>query len=84
MVMKRPPVMIPLCGKVPGRAQEPSRTRVDDDGGCRTFRGILLGCLGFSRGCEYIGEGARGALPYGVANPWAPSWSPSDSVFFRV
>ena len=32
-----PPVMIPLSGRVPGRALEPSRSRVDDGGG--------LGCL---------------------------------------
>ena len=47
MVMKRPPVMISLSGRVPGRALEPSRSRVDDDGGCGTFRGILIVCLGF-------------------------------------
>ena len=35
-------------GRVPGRAPEPSRSRVDDDGGDGTFRGFLIGCLGFS------------------------------------
>jgi hypothetical protein len=40
MVMKRPPVMISLFGRVPGRASEPSRTRVDDGGGYETFRGV--------------------------------------------
>jgi hypothetical protein len=29
--------MIPLSGRVPGRAPEPSRTRVNDGGGYRTF-----------------------------------------------
>ena len=48
MVMKMPPAVISLFGRVPGRASEPSRTRVDDDGGVGTFRGIVLGCLGFS------------------------------------
>jgi hypothetical protein len=51
--------MIPLSGRVPGRASEPSRTRVDDGGGYRTFRGWRLGHLGFSRGCEFIGGRAR-------------------------
>ena len=65
MVMKRPPVMIPLSGRMPGRAPEPSRTRVDDDGSCGMFRGILLGSLGFSQECEYIGEGAMLVEPRG-------------------
>ena len=30
-------------GRVPGRAPEPSRSRVDDDGGDETFRGIVIG-----------------------------------------
>jgi hypothetical protein len=52
-------VMIPLSGRVPGTASEPSWTRVDDDGGYRTFHGWRLGLLGFSWGCEYIGGRAR-------------------------
>ena len=52
MAMKMPPAMIPLSGRVPGRASEPSRTRVDDDGGVGTFRGIVFGYLGFSCGVE--------------------------------
>jgi hypothetical protein len=32
----------PLC-QVTGRASESSRTRIDDDGGYRTFRGWRLG-----------------------------------------
>jgi hypothetical protein len=51
--------MIPLSDKVPGRASEPSLTRVDDGGDYGTFRGWRLGSLGFSRGCEYIGGRAR-------------------------
>jgi hypothetical protein len=62
--------MIPLSGKVSGRASEPSRTRVDDGGGYGFFCGWRLGCLGFSQGCEYIGGrarsvGARGAHTMG-------------------
>ena len=58
--------MIPLSGRVPGRASEPSRTRVDDGGGYGMFPGKMFGVLGFSRGRHYIGEratsvGARGA-----------------------
>ena len=46
MAMKKPPVVISLSGRVPGRASEPSR---DDDGGVGAFRGIVLEYLGFSR-----------------------------------
>ena len=96
MVMKSPPVMIPLSGSVPGRASEPSQTRVDDGGGYGTFHGWRLGYLGFSRGKQYIGGramsvGAQGAHttwprgqggpPYGVAASLAPFGSPSDSVY---
>ena len=52
MAMKNPPVVISLSGRVSGRVSEPSQTRVDDDGGVGTFRGIVLGYLGFSRGGE--------------------------------
>jgi hypothetical protein len=41
--------IIPLSGRVPGRASESSRPRVDDGGGYGTFRGWRLGYLGFSR-----------------------------------
>ena len=48
MVMKNASGVISLSGRVPGRASEPSQTRVDDDGGVGAFRGIVLGYLGFS------------------------------------
>jgi hypothetical protein len=51
--------MIPLSGRVPGRASEPPRTRVDGDDGYDTFHGWRLGPLGFSRRCEFIGGRAR-------------------------
>ena len=59
MVMKNASGVISLSGRVPGRASEPSRTRVDDDSSVGTFRGILLEYLGFSRYAEYMGEEAR-------------------------
>ena len=52
MVMKNASGVISLSGRVPGRASEPSRTKVDDDGGVGAFCGIVLGYLGFSRGGE--------------------------------
>jgi hypothetical protein len=51
--------MIPLSDRVPGRALEPSRTRVNNDGGYITFRGWKLSPLGFSQGCEFIGGRTR-------------------------
>ena len=65
MVMKSPPVMIPLSGRVLERASEPSQTRVDDDGGYGTFRGWRLGYLGFSGRRHYIGERAASGNTYG-------------------
>ena len=35
-------------GRESGRAPEPSRSRIDDDHGDGTFRGFLIGSLGFS------------------------------------
>ena len=37
-----------LSGRLPGRAPEPSQSRVDDDSGDGTFRGFLIGYLRFS------------------------------------
>jgi hypothetical protein len=63
---RRPPVVIPLFGRVPGRASEPSGTRVDNDGGYRTFRGWRLGCLGFfPRMWIYRRKGEVGGCPRG-------------------
>ena len=56
-------------GRVPGRASEPSRTRVGDDGRDKTFRGIVLGYLGFSRDGEYMGEEAESAEARGATPP---------------
>ena len=86
MVMKRPPVMISLSGKVPGRAADSSRTRVGEGGGLGRLLGNMIGCLGFlHRGRIYRRRGdarrwatcpggtpARpgGARPDGVWSPW--------------
>jgi hypothetical protein len=51
-------VVIPLSGRVPGRAFGPSRSRVDDGGGLRCVSGKLIGYLGFSCRGVFIGEGA--------------------------
>ena len=41
---------------MPGTAQEPYRSRVDDESGDGTFRGIMIGYLGFSDEEVYMGE----------------------------
>ena len=64
MVMKKPPVTISPSGRVPGRASEPSRDGFGVDGGVGTFRGFLLGCLGFSRYGDYMGEEAESTEPW--------------------
>ena len=40
------------------------RTRVCDDGRDGTLRGFLLGCLGFLRDREYMGEEAESEEPW--------------------
>src|SRR4051794_40999105 len=50
--------------RVLGRAVEPSRDGFVDDGGCGTFRGFFLGCPGFSRYGEYMGEEAESEAPW--------------------
>ena len=42
--------------RVPGRALEPSRSRVDDDSSDGTFHGFQIGYLGFFVEEVYIGE----------------------------
>jgi hypothetical protein len=78
-------VVIPLSGRVPGRAFGPSRSRVDDGGGSRCVSRKLIGYLGFSYRGVFIGEGAtsgvgQGSLTHrgrgpgaGRATPWC-SW----------
>ena len=52
-------------GRVLGRAPEPSRSRVDDDGGDGTFRGFLIVYLGFSVEEVFMGERATSGGPVG-------------------
>ena len=47
MVMYMPPVSIPLFGRVPGKATEPSQTRVGDGGGLGRLMENMIGFLGF-------------------------------------
>jgi hypothetical protein len=58
-------VVIPLSGRVPGRASGPSRSRVDNGGRSRCVSGKLTGCLGFSRRGDFIGEGATSRVYQG-------------------
>ena len=51
-------------GRMPGRASEPSRDGFGVDGGYGTLRGFVLGCLGFSRYGEYMGEEAESGEPW--------------------
>jgi hypothetical protein len=58
-------VVIPLSGRVPGRAFGPSRSRVDDGGRSRCVSRKLIGSLGFSRRGVFIGEGAASEVDQG-------------------
>jgi hypothetical protein len=58
-------VVIPLSGRVPGRASGPSRSWVDDGGGSRCVSGKLIGYLGFSNQGVFIGEGAASEVDQG-------------------
>ena len=70
MVIKSPPVMISISGRVPGSASKPSQTRVDDGGSYETFCGWRLGYLGFSRGRQFIGERAMSVDACGPHTTW--------------
>jgi hypothetical protein len=63
--------MIPLSGRVPGRASRPSQSRVDDGGGLQYVSWKTDRVLGFSRREEYIGERAvSGGGPGGPTTWW--------------
>jgi hypothetical protein len=90
--------VIPLSGRVPGRASRPSRSRIDDGGGLQYVFWKIDRVLGFSHGGEYIGGwamsgGGPGAhtmpgaargwpAPWGVAALWPPFVSALDSISY--
>jgi hypothetical protein len=60
-------VVIPLSGRVPGRASGPSQSRVDNDDNSRYVSRKVVVPLGFSHRGEYIGRGAAsGSGPGGL------------------
>jgi hypothetical protein len=62
--------MIPLSGRVPGRASGPSRSRDDDGGGLQYVSWKSVHPLGFSQHREFIG---RRAMPGVKQGPTPPS-----------
>jgi hypothetical protein len=63
-------MVIPLFGRVPGRASEPSRSCIDDSGGLQYVSGKLIGPLGFSLQREYIGRRAMSGGGLGGLTTW--------------
>jgi hypothetical protein len=62
--------VIPLSGRVLGRASGPSRSRVDDGGGLQYVSRKIDWVFRFSRRGEYIGgRAASGGGPVGLS-PW--------------
>ena len=63
--------------RVLGRTPEPSRSRVDDDGGDGTFLGIMIGYLGFSDEGVYMGGGLTPGEPCGphTTSPRTRRWT---------
>ena len=51
------------------KSSRTSRSRVDDDGGDGTFRGIMIGCLGFSDEGVYMGGRLTPGSPVGPTPP---------------
>jgi hypothetical protein len=65
MAMKKPPMVIPLSGRVPGRASRPSRSLGQR---CRRIAMCsrkVIWYLGFSRRGVFIGEGASSGVDRG-------------------
>jgi hypothetical protein len=58
-------VVIPLSGRVPGRASGLSRSWVDDGGGSRCVSGKVIRGLGFSRREVFIGKVAASEVDQG-------------------
>jgi hypothetical protein len=63
--------VIPLSGRVPGRASGPSRSRVDDGGGLQYVSWKLIRAFRFSHRGEYIGGRAASECGPGAHTcPW--------------
>jgi hypothetical protein len=63
-------VVIPLSGRVPGRASRPSRSRLTMVAAYSRFRGKLIGVFRFSRRGEFIGgRAASGSGPGAHTRP---------------
>jgi hypothetical protein len=62
--------VIPLSGRVPGRASGPSRSHVDDGGGLPYVSRKLIGLYRFSRRGEYIGGRAASGGGPGSHTTW--------------
>jgi hypothetical protein len=63
-------MVIPLSGRVPGRASGPSRSRVDDNGGLQYVLWKIDWALWFSRQGEYIGGRAASRGGPGGPTTW--------------
>jgi hypothetical protein len=62
---RRPPVAIPLSGRVPGRASGPSRSSGWRGRRIAMCSGKVIGYLGFSHRGVFIGEGASSGVDRG-------------------
>ena len=73
-------------GRVPGRASEPSQDGFGVDGGYGTLRGFLLGCLGFFRDGDYMGEEAESEAAWGhhTQGRRGPRWSRAWALYGQV
>jgi hypothetical protein len=63
-------VVIPLSGRVPGRASGPSQSRVEDGGDLQYVSWKIDRGLGFSRRGEYIGGRAASGGRLGGHTTW--------------
>ena len=71
---------------MPGRASRTPRDGFGVDGGYVTLRGFLLGCLGFIRDGEYMGEEAESEAARADQTPprrgqwWGRAWALSGQA----
>ena len=76
---------------MPGKAPEPSRSRVDDDGRDITFHGNKIRSLGFSLEEVFMGEGATSVESCGPHTTWrhaggtrATTWCGGSVALLRL